>query len=873
MERKSISEKGPFLKISTLILLSLLLGVSSLLSSPAKVEGSKPLQLLSPENKALISGNTTTLRWDLVTDNWIGENDSNYLVFDGSDDYVDLPDSNSLDLDNWTVSCWVKVDDKSSKNTFVSKRAPGGSDINYALGNWANGKIYVAHTIGGNWKTLDYSGDWSEDKWYWVAGVNDGENTYLYLNGNEVVTGGGFGGNSDQGGAQDEMIGSFPDQNRMDGSISDVRIYGRVLSVGEIENLYRGYFVENSDLAGWWKLDDGSGQTVSDSSGKGNYGTLGGDNFSGETDPDWVSGGPLLFRVWIDGSHVGEVSSNQYETDPLSTGSHSWRVEALGTSGDFTRYSDEFFFSVENRVQIDITPNPENWRVSDYLTGSHFVYAFERDSLYENEDIAEWMRRSKLGVIRWPGGTVVQNYHWDNLDGNPWVDHWDPGYTENSKPPEDYMDLDEYISYCRRVDVEPMVGINIKSGKEYGRESEAREEARRLVNYCENQGYDVDYWYIGNECYKGWTPHSYADYIDNYASILKSVDNDIKIVGDWKFSPEEKNRLAQTITICKESDHIDIMDIHEKWGNSWGLDSTPETQDPSGSEGAAGTISDWKNQFPIYSGRLGEYIDKFHDEMREAGKNVKIAFNEWGVRFEIIENASSHDAALIVADFMIELFRNKVEMACYWNLNMGGEQTKILLTDETKHHLEGFNPTSEVFEMFAPALGSEMLQFESTFKDVYGLAVRDNELGPVQVYIMNKSPEIRAVSLNIENLEWDGKNEILGPHESLNAFGEYSYRSLKKENLNLELSPYSFNRLVLDKESEITRENLAPVFGDVNMDNTVNIVDALQVARYDAGLNPSPFEKATADVNGDSAIDILDALQIARYDAGLISGF
>ena len=60
------------------------------------------------------------------------------------------------------------------------------------------------------------------------------------------------------------------------------------------------------------------------------------------------------------------------------------------------------------------------------------------------------------------------------------------------------------------------------------------------------------------------------------------------------------------------------------------------------------------------------------------------------------------------------------------------------------------------------------------------------------------------------------------------------------------------------------------------MDNNgqINIVDALQVARYDAGLNPSPFHLSAADVIGcDGTINIVDALTIARYDAMLISSF
>jgi hypothetical protein len=61
--------------------------------------------------------------------------------------------------------------------------------------------------------------------------------------------------------------------------------------------------------------------------------------------------------------------------------------------------------------------------------------------------------------------------------------------------------------------------------------------------------------------------------------------------------------------------------------------------------------------------------------------------------------------------------------------------------------------------------------------------------------------------------------------------------------------------------------------GDVNNDTFIDIVDALLVARYYVGLNPSPFYSLYADVNGDTAVDILDALMIAQYYVGLIQEF
>jgi endoglucanase len=61
--------------------------------------------------------------------------------------------------------------------------------------------------------------------------------------------------------------------------------------------------------------------------------------------------------------------------------------------------------------------------------------------------------------------------------------------------------------------------------------------------------------------------------------------------------------------------------------------------------------------------------------------------------------------------------------------------------------------------------------------------------------------------------------------------------------------------------------------GDVNSSGTIDIVDALLVAQYYVGLNPSNFDQAVADVNCSGTIDIVDALRIAQYYVGLLSSF
>jgi hypothetical protein len=61
--------------------------------------------------------------------------------------------------------------------------------------------------------------------------------------------------------------------------------------------------------------------------------------------------------------------------------------------------------------------------------------------------------------------------------------------------------------------------------------------------------------------------------------------------------------------------------------------------------------------------------------------------------------------------------------------------------------------------------------------------------------------------------------------------------------------------------------------GDVNADDSVDILDALLTAQYYVGLNPSYFNTGYADVDCSGSIDILDALLIAQYYVGLITHF
>jgi hypothetical protein len=438
------------------------------------------------------------------------------------------------------------------------------------------------------------------------------------------------------------------------------------------------------------------------------------------------------------------------------------------------------------RITVDAA-NPQ-WQISRYLTGMHFVYGFERPSLYQDEHIADWMRRSKVGIIRWPGGTAVQTYHWDQLNGISFgADTWDPGYKGKPAPLADYMNLDEYIAFCRRVGAEPMVGVNIGSGRKFNRLQDSLNEAKRLIQYCKDKDYKVRHWYIGNECYKGWSPEEYARTIDLYAGVLRSVDPNIVIIGDWKFGPTAKHRFEQAVLIANTSKQINVMEIHEKWGNEFGLNA----------DIGKGTLENWQHEPGIYDGKLDAYISTFLAEMKAAGKDVKIAFNEWGAGMD--GNTSPFNIALVDADYLITLFRHPVYSACDWNLNMGPAKSRILVTTNDGHTLLGFNPAAHIFELCAPALGKQNVPMTSSDRFVYGFAAKDAATGGVQIYLLNKRPETATVKL-----AFGGKASRWTRYDVASFVEPGVVHDVEEQLMDgnnppvIRLAPLSFNRITLD---------------------------------------------------------------------------
>ena len=172
----------------------------------------------------------------------IGKNNSS-LNFDGSDDYVSVPDSDLwyFGTNNLSVSLWVNFTSVTSYKDLIGQSNGGGIQDKWFIGyNYpTDNKLTfdVAQTGGGE---TSISVDWtaSTGQWYLVTVVRNGNSWYFYINGKQ------------QGSTQTASV-TIPNSTSTlkigadgelwkyhAGQIDDVRIYNYALTATQVKTLF-----------------------------------------------------------------------------------------------------------------------------------------------------------------------------------------------------------------------------------------------------------------------------------------------------------------------------------------------------------------------------------------------------------------------------------------------------------------------------------------------------------------------------------------------------------------------------------------------------------------------------------------------------------
>ena len=212
------------------------------------------------------------------------------LDFDGTNDYVTTPiDADRQVMPSTTWSGWIKAHGSGGWQVIFGME-DGGWDRMLIVKSGST-KFCMGHTSG----CWEPGPSITPGVWQHVVSIYDNGAMRFYLNGAEYTTNTNEGNHSSNGtftiGANQNGSG-----NRYKGLIDEVAVWDKALSASEITALYNsgkalnassnaGNYNSADNLVGYWKMDEGSGTSISDSSGNSKTATL-----SNMTNDDWVAG-------------------------------------------------------------------------------------------------------------------------------------------------------------------------------------------------------------------------------------------------------------------------------------------------------------------------------------------------------------------------------------------------------------------------------------------------------------------------------------------------------------------------------------------------------------------------------------------------------
>ncbi len=423
-----------------------------------------------------------------------------------------------------------------------------------------------------------------------------------------------------------------------------------------------------------------------------------------------------------------------------------------------TKTSSKYFmlmllmlFSINNleaQNSFSIHTDNEKWQISDYIVGMHSVYNNEPDSFYENDanGYIAWMNTAGVSTMRYPGGSIVKYWDWENPTGvnrgDPWDPNWDPA---DQVPASEWFGLDEYLDVADASGITPLLGVNINSGYDYDMEQESIDRAVRMVNYVKSRGHGGAFWYLGNEGGNDSAANE-ARLFKDHAMAMKAADPDIKTM----FNHNNLTPSYLTDYLAIAGDYIDIAETHGKWPYGGKPDLPP------------GTFEEWKVETPLRDRKNGT-----SQELSDGGRawrttlpalkaaavaagypNLLFANNEYGHGSGNHTGFDKYTQSMVAIDLLQEHFLGNWYMSCYWSTLRSTDGANGGVVDKSNNYR--YNPMSVGFEMLAKAQGGKMLEMTDTGDvSVYGMAVEKND--EILVYLLNKSETIQNSTIDLQS--------------------------------------------------------------------------------------------------------------------------
>ena len=432
------------------------------------------------------------------------------------------------------------------------------------------------------------------------------------------------------------------------------------------------------------------------------------------------------------------------------------------------------------RPGITIDAGASLGEISPYVYGQFVEYMgrcidggiFDEDSPLSDSrgfrrDVLEKVKELSPTMLRFPGGTVVKTFHWE--DG--------VGPKEERKARKNliwggindfHFGTCEFIEYCREIGAEPCLVVNLSTGSpdeaanwvEYcnGTENTYYANLRRSHGYPEPFG--VKYWALGNEegaepdAGRHQDPRKYVEDVWHFIKLMKLTDPSIKLIangegGDMRWNETVLDGLGGAVDYISYHNYVNTEE-----GKPYSLFRKIKAAD----RGLAALGAFIRENCP-------DSVDNWQVWYRFPPRQdrIRIAFDEWGI-WEAggppygTTNTYEWRHGLATAYFLNAIHRN----ARHVGIANWAQMVNILapiMTDETasvrqttffplrEYRAKGLKESVKA-EAVSPAMDMDVGSLDVS-------ATIDRERGRLNLFVVNLNPKALKTRIVFENCKAD----------------------------------------------------------------------------------------------------------------------
>lgn len=406
-------------------------------------------------------------------------------------------------------------------------------------------------------------------------------------------------------------------------------------------------------------------------------------------------------------------------------------------------------------MKVEINDDSKaNVLISKYLQGQfaehlgHGIYDgiwVGKDSPIKNvnglrSDVVDALKQLHIPVLRWPGGSYADEYHWQNgigpVEKRPkTINHsWGAVVEDNS------FGTDEFFELCRQLGCEAYVNLNLGSGTvketvdwiEYMTADGDSYFANLRRQNGHPEPYKVKFIGLGNEAWMGggyMRAEYYADVYKRYQTYVSEYNGPLYKIAS---GPSEDN-FAWTKTLCEQAEpFMDGLALHHyAMTNQWNDKGDAVDFDEE----------DWVSL--INSARQMDSLISRHLEL--IPKTTDLVVDEWGTWFNpmkgtnpafLIQQNTMRDA--VVAATTLNIFNKYADRIKMANIaQMVNVLQSMVMTVGEKIIL---TPTYYVFKMFQAHQDATLLDaFHESNNDLnYTISKKDQHY---IISVCNVSPD------------------------------------------------------------------------------------------------------------------------------------